>query len=66
MYRKLLEGDDGRMTSIFSKVWVESVEVLCVESRSGVGGASSAFQKLESKLPTLKNRKFYGVLTRTP
>jgi len=66
MYRKLLEGDAGRMTSLFPKVCLDSINVMYVESRNGVGGSPSAFEKLESKFPTLKNRKFYGVLFGSP
>lgn len=37
-----------------------------VKSDNGVKGSAKAFLKLESKLPSLKKRKFYGVLIGKP
>jgi hypothetical protein len=34
--------------------------VMYVESASGLLGASEAFDRLETRLPTLKGREFYG------
>ncbi len=38
------------------------VKVMYVESENGIQGSSLAFDKLEAKLPTLKKRKFHGVI----
>lgn len=49
------------MKNNFSEVNINDIEVLCVTTQ-GVKGSGEAFKKLESKLSTLKRRKFYGVL----
>lgn len=36
------------------------VQVMYVESATGVAGASGAFDRLEARLPSMKGRKFYG------
>jgi len=43
-----------------------SIKVMYVVSQKGVSGAQSAFNVLESKLPTLKGRKFYGAVFGIP
>lgn len=45
------------------EVTLSPIPVLFVFSKNGTVGASAAFDKLEAKLPTLKKRRFYGVLT---
>lgn len=42
------------------------VTIMYVKSDGGTGGSHQAFDKLESKLPTLKGRKFYGLVFGTP
>lgn len=54
------------MTNAFSVVEIDSTDGLFVETHDGVRGSAEAFRKLESKLPTLKKRKFYGVLYGKP
>ncbi len=49
------------MKNNFLEVVIDDINVLCV-STLGVKGSVEAFRTLESKLPTLKSRKFYGVL----
>jgi DNA gyrase inhibitor GyrI len=51
---------------MFSIVNRKNIDVMCVETHDGVRGSSKAFKKLESKLSTLKQRKFYGVLQGKP
>ena len=41
---------------------LEAIKVVFVESANGPKGAGEAFKKLESRLPSLKGRKFYGTL----
>ncbi len=48
------------------EVNLEDIEVMYVLSKGGVSGAKEAFDKLESKLPSLRKRKFYGVLKGGP
>lgn len=50
----------------YQEVKLEPINVLCVSSHAGVKGSAEVFEKLESKLPTLKGRKFYGVLEGSP
>ena len=45
---------------------LSDIPVLCITSPSGVTGSKETFDKLETKLPSLKKRKFYGVLSGTP
>ena len=40
--------------------------VAWVKAESGPAGAKEAFEKLESRLPTLKGRKMYGIFFRDP
>jgi predicted transcriptional regulator YdeE len=42
------------------------VKIMYVKSENGINGARQAFDKLEAKLPTLKGRKFYGVVFGAP
>ncbi len=39
---------------------IEPLDVLCVKAAGGLAGLGKAWEDLESKLPTLKKRKFYG------
>ena len=41
---------------------LEDTPVIYVKSENGPAGATKAFNKLESKLPSLKGRKFYGLI----
>lgn len=41
-------------------VTLEDLQVMYVESDTGLAGASKAFDRLESHVGTLKGRKFYG------
>jgi hypothetical protein len=50
------------MNNNFSEVIINDIEVLCITTQ-GVKGSGEAFKKLESKLSTLKGRRFYGVLS---
>lgn len=54
------------MANTFSVIDKNDVIVMGVETTEGVKGAVEAFKKLESKLPTLKKRRFYGVLFGNP
>ena len=45
---------------------LSNIPVMCLVSPSGVPGSKGTFDKLEAKLPSLKKRKFYGVLDGTP
>ena len=40
--------------------------VICVLSNNSIKGSKEAFEKLESKLPSMKQRKFYGILEGSP
>jgi hypothetical protein len=42
------------------KVELDSIAVMSVKAIGGTKGAKAAFDLLESKLPGLKGRKFYG------
>lgn len=42
------------------------IQVMCVIAENGIAGAKKAFDKLETKLSTLKKRRFYGVLIGKP
>ena len=44
----------------------EVVEVLCVRADMHAGGPAEAMRTLESKLPSLKGRRFYGVFRLLP
>lgn len=39
----------------------DDIELMCLKSANGPEGASEAFERLESTLPSLKGRKFYGI-----
>jgi hypothetical protein len=39
---------------------LDDIKVMYVESTNGPEGGPDAFNKLESRLPSLKGRKFYG------
>jgi hypothetical protein len=41
-------------------VTLAELPVMYVESPNGLAGAKTAFDRLESKFPTLRGRKFYG------
>lgn len=43
-----------------------NINVLCVKSTNGTKDSAKAFSQLESKLPTLRGRRFYGVLYGNP
>ena len=45
---------------------LSDIPVMFVFSENGVAGANKAFNLLESKLPSLKKRKFYGVIEGIP
>jgi hypothetical protein len=38
----------------------DPIEVMCVTATEGLGGVSRVWNMLESRLPSLKKRKFYG------
>lgn len=42
------------------------IKVMYVKSDNGIAGGRKAFDKLESKLSTLKGRKFYGLVFGIP
>jgi DNA gyrase inhibitor GyrI len=42
------------------EVNIDPIRVMYVEAEGGLSGVSEAWSKLESKLPDLKKRKFYG------
>lgn len=42
------------------------IKVLYIPSKNGVLGGEDAFTTLESKLPTLRGRKFYGLVFGVP
>jgi hypothetical protein len=46
----------------FTDVTLEDIPCMCVLAEGGVSGSKVAFDKLESKLSSLKSRKFYGVV----
>ncbi len=48
------------------EVTLEDIPVMYVESERGVMGSKQAFDELESKLQTLRGRKFYGVIFGVP
>lgn len=50
----------------YPNIELSNISVMCVTSGDGVKGSGDAFKTLESKLPTLKRRKFYGVLSDDP
>lgn len=41
---------------------IEDIKVAKVKSDSGSAGAEKAFDRLESRMPSLKGRKMYGVI----
>jgi len=43
-----------------TEVNMEPVKVMYVEAEGGLSGIRQAWNELESKLPSLKGRKFYG------
>jgi len=43
-----------------------NIQVMCVIAKNGAVGAKAAFDELESKLSTLKKRRFFGVLIGKP
>ena len=42
------------------KVSLDAIEVMCVVAEGGPQGAPAAFAALESRLESIKGRKFYG------
>ena len=47
---------------MFSEVVLPDIEVLYVDSDAGIPGSAEAFRRLEAPLPTLRGRRFYGVI----
>jgi len=45
-------------------VTLSEVQVMYVESDSGIAGASEALDRLEARFPSLRGRKFYGTFQR--
>ena len=43
-----------------TEIELEAISVMCVVAKDGPSGARAAFDELESKLPSLRGRKFYG------
>ena len=48
------------------QVTLEDIPIIYIKSDRGVTGSKQAFDKLESKLQTLRGRKFYGVIFGVP
>lgn len=46
-----------------SEVELKEIKVMYVKSESGPAGAGYAFTKLESKLLSIKGRRFYGLIS---
>lgn len=46
-----------------TEVVLNEIKVMYVKSESGPAGAGYAFTKLESKLLSIKGRKFYGLIS---
>lgn len=42
------------------EVTIDPIRVMYVEAEGGLSGVGKAWSELESKLPSLKRRKFYG------
>jgi len=42
------------------EVNIDSIKVMYVEAKGGLSGVGEAWSRLESKLPSLRKRKFYG------
>ena len=42
------------------QVTLPEVQVMYVESATGLAGAAEAFDRLEARFPSLKGRRFYG------
>src|SRR5207245_2099201 len=51
-----LESSEMNMTEI----QLEDISVMRVVAKGGPSGARAAFDEVESKLPSLRGRKFYG------
>jgi len=45
-----------------TEILLNEIKVMYVKSESGPQGAGYAFTGLESKLPSIKGRKFYGLI----
>lgn len=45
---------------------LSDIQVMCVIAENGIAGAKKAFDNLESKLSSLKKRRFFGVLVGKP
>ena len=43
---------------------LSDVQVMYIESGTGIAGASEAFEQLEARFPSLRGRKFYGTFQR--
>lgn len=54
------------MDKKYTEVILDSINVWCISVNGGVKNSKDAFNKLESRLPTLRNRRFYGVLSGSP
>jgi hypothetical protein len=46
------------------QVTLSDVQVMYIESGTGIAGASEAFDRLEARFPSLRGRKFYGTFQR--
>ena len=45
---------------VTQQVTLPEVQVMYVESATGLAGAAEAFDRLEARFPSLKGRRFYG------
>src|SRR5689334_12831655 len=57
-------GTGDRKITMDEQVILPDLKVMYVESPTGTAGAAAAFDQLESRLPSLKRRKFYGTFQR--
>lgn len=51
------------MNNMSPEIILDEIKVMFVKSDNGPAGASATFVKLESYLPSLKGRKFYGLIS---
>src|SRR5262245_29710582 len=45
---------------VTQQVTLQDVQVMYVESATGLAGVADAFDRLEARFPSLKGRRFYG------